>query len=133
YGERLPFPPPSISRPVSRASSSDDSILPNRLQLRTFYDTTRAPLAEGALLTPDALPALSDWELRSLSTSESVLLPLTWAALHMVAGLGARLERMEELLRNLPTQAAAAAAHPQPAPDFAALADLPASVWELAA
>src|SRR5437868_7242322 len=86
YGERLPFPPPSISRPASRASSSDDSILPNRLQLRTFYDTTRASLAEGALLSQDALPPLSDWELRSLSTSESVLLPLTCAALHMVAG-----------------------------------------------
>src|SRR5205807_8278092 len=130
YGERLPFPPPS--RPVSR-SSTEDSILPNLVQLRSLYDTTRQSLAEGSLLPPDTLPPLSDWGLRSLSTPESILLPLTCAALHMVAGLGARLESMEELLHNRPTLPAAAAAPPQPAPDLAALADLQASVRDLAA
>ena len=131
YGERLPFQPPT-SRPASRASS-DGSILPNLIQLRSFYDTTRQSLAEGALLPPDTLPPLSDWGLRSVSTPESILIPLTCAALHMVAGLGARLDAMEELLHNLPTPPAAAAVPPHPAPESAALADLQASVRDLAA
>src|SRR5207237_6789254 len=79
------------------------------------------------------LPPLSDWGLRSLSTSNSILLPLTCAALHMVGGLGARLEVMEEHLRNPPTPDTAAAVPPQPAPESSALADLQASVRDLAA
>src|SRR5437588_6023672 len=130
YGERLPFPPPS--RPVSRAST-EDSILPNLVQLRSLYDTTRQSLAEGSLLPPDTLPPLSDWGLRSLSTPESILLPLTCAALHMVAGLGAHLKLMEELLRNLTTPSAAVAVPSQPTPDLAALAHLQASFRDLAA
>src|SRR5437588_1080337 len=132
YGERMPFQPPT-SRPVSRASSSNDSIHPRLFELRSFYNSTRQSLADGALLPPDILPPLSDWGLRSLSTSDSILLPLTCAALHMVGGLGARLEVMEEHLRNLPTPHAAAAAPPQPAPESSALADLQASVRDLAA
>src|SRR5205807_432279 len=84
YGERLPFQPPT-SRPASSASSHD-SILPSLFELRSFYDTTRQTLAEGSFLPPDILPHLSDWGLRSLSTSDSILLPLTCAALHMVGG-----------------------------------------------
>src|SRR5437879_8623939 len=132
YGERMPFQPPS-SRPVSSASSSNDSILPSLFELRSFYDSTRQSLADGVLLPPDILPPPSDWGLRSLSTSDSILLPLTCAALHMVGGLGARLEVMEEHLRNPPTPHAAAAVPPHPAPESSALADLQASVRDLAA
>src|SRR5437868_14340645 len=87
FGERMPFQPPT-SRPVSRPSSSNDSILPNLLELRSFYDSTRQTLSEGSFLPADTLPPLSDWGLRSLSTSDSILLPLTCAALHLVGALG---------------------------------------------